>query len=329
MKNLTITILTLLATIIISCKEDRQIGNSPFNPYEKVAKRESQLFDLDTVSLKEIKGEFGTKIYYNRTSFDVNETDKITLELKEFYQFQDLINNNIRTITLDNELLESSGVVYLDFKKNGESISLKDSSSISIRFPKALSNQDKLFSGEIDSIGQISWSKIDAKFPYFKFDKTYLLDVLVETTLDSLPYYKKIWKEEDSIYREREDNYREIEARFNPLLSVNRLGWINIDKFIESSDNKNIDLEIITPVDGLIIYVIYEGLNSFTSYYPNTVDNVTLKELPIIGATYIIPVGQKNDELYAEKFQISEQSKLKIELEKVNLSELEKLLSQE
>jgi hypothetical protein len=328
MKNL-IKILLTVTIIFLGCKEDRQIQNIPFNPFEKaVVSGENQLFDLDTISLKENTGEFGTKIYYNRILFNVNKTDKITLELREFYQFQDLINNNIRTITTVNELLESSGVIYLDFKKNGESISLKDSTSIRISFPKVLSNQDKLFGGEIDSIGQISWSKIDAKFSYMKYDKAYGIELLRETTLDSLPYYQKMWREQDSIYKEWEDNYREIEERVNTLLSVNRLGWINIDKFIEPSDKKNIDLEIITAIDGLIVYVIYEGLNSFTSYYPETIDNVTLKELPIIGATYIIPVGLKNNELYAEKSPISEHSKLKMELKKISLSELERLLSE-
>lgn len=327
MKNLAI-ILILLSILTLGCKEDKQMENTPFNPFGNPVEAESQFFNLDTIALKEITGKNGTKIYYERTLFNVDESDKITLELKEFYKLRDLITNNIRTITTENELLESSGVIYIDFKKNGVSMKLKDNSNINLRFPKELSSQDKLFIGEIDSIGQTSWSELETRISFMKFNKTWQIDELIETTLDSLPYYEKLWKTQDSILVEREDNFSEIESKLNPLLSINQLGWINIDKFIEPTVLENFDLEIRTRVDGLVVYFIYENLSSFTSYYPNEVDKISLREIPIVNNTFIVIVGQKNEKLYAKRIKIGENLKIKTDLEEIDLNRLEKLLSE-
>ena len=120
-----IVIITIGILFFQSCTEDKVSKNKIFNPFqENENARESQFFNLDTVQLKEITGKYGTKIYFDRNSFNVKGTDKITLELRELYSIQDLIKNNIRTITSKNELLESSGVIYLNFKRNGENIDL-------------------------------------------------------------------------------------------------------------------------------------------------------------------------------------------------------------
>jgi hypothetical protein len=326
MKNLT-AILIISSLLVFSCKEDgKDIENNPFNPLENLDKKESQFFDLDTISLKQITGKYGTKIYYDRTFFDVGKTDQITLELKEFYELRDLVTNNIRTITNENELLESSGVIYLDFKKNGASINLKDSASIKVRFPKELSNQDKLFIGEIDSVGQTSWSELEAKVSFMKFNQKWQIDYLFETTLDSLPYYEELWRKQDSIIIERQENYKEIESKLNPLFSINKLGWINIDRFVEQTVSKDIKLEITTTVDGIIVYFIYENLNSFTGYYPYEVDKILLSEVPIVDETNMVIVGQKNDKLYARKIKLGEKLKFKTELKEIELNGLEMLL---
>ena len=128
-----IGILIFGLTFLISCVEEKDTRNNIFDPFQTSAKVESQFFDLDTIALKEIEGKNGTKIYFLRESFDVDATDKISLELKEFYNISDLIRNNIRTITHDNKLLESSGVIYLNFTKNGEELKLKDSSTMRVR----------------------------------------------------------------------------------------------------------------------------------------------------------------------------------------------------
>ncbi|MEE9362136.1 MAG: hypothetical protein V3U92_06010 [Cellulophaga sp.] len=327
MRNLT-AILIITSLLFLGCKKDKQIDNIPFNPFDDLIEGESQFFDLDTVSLKEITGKYGTKIYFERSFFDVDELEKITLELKEFYKLRDLIKNNIRTITNENELLESSGVIYLDFKKNGVSIDLKDSVNINLRFPKELSNRDKLFIGEIDSIGQTSWMELETKVSFMKFNIKWQIDELFETTLDSLPYYQDLWKKQDSILSELEDNYNEIDSKLNPIFSINKLGWINIDKFVESTFLKNIDLEITTGVDGLVVYFIYPTLNSFNSYYPQEVDKISLKKVPIVDKTNIIIVGQKNNILYAKKIELGENYKIKTELKEISLNKLEKLLSE-
>tara|TARA_R110000744_G_scaffold345783_1_gene451214 strand:- start:897 stop:1880 length:984 start_codon:yes stop_codon:yes gene_type:complete len=325
MKKIIVIVFGLL--LLISCVEDKVSKNKIFNPFqesENIGK--SQYFNLDTVQLKEITGKYGTKIYFDRNSFNLKGSDKVILELKELYSIEDLITNNIRTITNENDLLESSGVIYLNFTRNGEKLNLPDNSSIRVKFPINLSNQDKLFNGKIDSLGQISWSKIEASFMVIRYDKTFAIDVGFEVTLDSLPYYQKMWKEQDSIYESTMRSYEKIESRVGSSLSFNKLGWINIDRFVEEPVKMDLILKNKLELDGLVVYVIYENLNSFISYYPEETQSISLRDVPVLEKTFLVAVGIKEKQLFAEKVLFNKKSPINLNLVKVNQSELNQLL---
>jgi len=323
MKKIGILILGLV--FLMGCVEEKDTRNKKFDPFQTSVKEESQFFDLDTISLKEIEGEKGTIIYFLRESFDVDSTDKISLELKEFYNISDLIKNNIRTITQDNELLESSGVIYLNFTKNGEELKLKDSTNISIRFPFEFSGQDKVFNGKIDSIGQISWSRTESFFTVLYYNQEYGIDMPREVTMDSLPYYQELWRKQDSIYEASYGAYDKIKETVGHSISLNNLGWLNIDRYVENPTK--MDFEIINPqeVDGIIIYFVYDDYNSFTSFVPNDKSHISLKTIPIVPNTSIVAVGTKDEQLFAEKLPIEEKQPIELDLKKVSRSELVKL----
>ena len=80
MKN-RILLYFLVSISIFSCKKDTPEFR-PTNPFDNILVIEKQFFDLDTLINKKIIGEKGTKIYFNREDFDINENDKVTLELK-------------------------------------------------------------------------------------------------------------------------------------------------------------------------------------------------------------------------------------------------------
>jgi hypothetical protein len=118
----------LVSISVFSCKKD--IAKfEPTNPFEKVVLVESQVFDLDTIGVKEIIGEKGTKIYFNREDFEIGKNDKVSVELKEYYNRLELISDNLNTITDKNELLESNGVIFLKFKSGDKELKLKDKKS--------------------------------------------------------------------------------------------------------------------------------------------------------------------------------------------------------
>lgn len=323
MKKIGILIIGLV--LLTGCVEERITSNKIFDPFQTSIKVESQFFDLDTISLKEIEGKKGTKIYFLRESFDVDSTDKISLELKEFYTISDLIKNNIRTITQDNELLESSGVIYLNFTKNGEELKLKDSTTIRVRFPISLSKQDKIFNGKIDSISQMSWSETEAYFMVLRFNKKYQIDMGYNVTLDSLPYYQELWRKQDSIYEETVESYNNIDKKVGAAVSLTNLGWINVDRFVEKPTTRDLLLTNSLEVEGIVMYVVYDNLNSFTSYYPDETENIILTDVPVLENTSLVAVAINEKQLYAQKILVADKDSMQLSLQPINQTELDKL----
>lgn len=323
MKKLSFIIFGLL--LFLNCAKEKESKNKIFNPFKVSENVQNQIFDLDTIQLKEIIGKHGTKIYFHRNSFDVNSTDKISLELKELYNLSDLIKSNTRTVTNENELLESSGVIYLNFKSNGEDIYLKDSSRISVRFPFDLKAQERIFNGETDSIGQTSWSITESYFTVFRYDKTYGIDIGHDITLDSLPYYKELWRKQDSVYEKTIGSYENIEKSIGSAVSLTNLGWINVDRFVEQPTKMDFSLTNSLEIDGIIIYVVYDNLNSFTSYYPDETKSIILTDIPILEGTSLIAVGIKDKQLFAQKMTIEEKETMSLSLKPIIRTELDRL----
>ncbi|MEM6892482.1 MAG: hypothetical protein AAF554_02250 [Bacteroidota bacterium] len=323
MKKLGILVFGIL--LFTNCVKEKDTLNKKFDPFQDNNDIKSQFFNLDTIGLKEIVGEKGTIIYYNRDYFNVDSTEKITLELREYYKLSDLIKSNVRTLTDDNKLLESSGVVFLEFKKNGQKINLKDNNNISIRFPLEFSGQDRIFNGEIDSIGQISWSQIESFFTVLRFDKEYQIHLVHEVTMDSLPYYQELWRKRDSTYEAKYGAYDRIEESVGNSVSLNNLGWLNIDQYVENPSKKDFEINNPKELDGIIIYFIYDDYNSFTSYIPKNKKHISLKRIPIVTNTSLVAVGTLGEQLFAEKLSTKKNQPIKLKLKKISPSELVKL----
>ena len=134
MKNILIVFSLVLLTI--GCQKDEKEIFIPKNYLEEFQTEKIQIFDLDTLSSKEIKGKNGTIINFNRSDFEVNTNELVTLELLELYDFKEILYRNLSTITTDNELLETNGVLYISFKSNNEEIKLKENKVLMVYPPK-------------------------------------------------------------------------------------------------------------------------------------------------------------------------------------------------
>jgi hypothetical protein len=156
-KLLAISIISLILAFTVSCKKDKKVELKPENYLQELNEVELQIFELDTISFSKIEGKNGTEIWFRREAFEVNENQKITIELREFYDFKELIFNNINTITNKGELLESSGVIYLDFLADGKSLKLKGDNRIGVKFPENRLQNNNIYSGTKDSLNRFAW----------------------------------------------------------------------------------------------------------------------------------------------------------------------------
>ncbi len=127
---------------------------------------QEQLFqvsaDRDTI----IIGEAGTRIHIPAASF-VNEfgenvTGEIAFSLIECYTPLEMFARNLSTRTVDGELLETGGSVFMDAKQEDAKLQLKTDRSLKIDFPKGeedLAGMEE-FKGIKNANGIIEWSSL-------------------------------------------------------------------------------------------------------------------------------------------------------------------------
>ena len=329
----------LVSISVFSCKKD--IAEfEPTNPFENVVLIEKQVFYLDTISIKEIIGKKGTKIYFNRQDIDITRNDKVTLELKEYYNRLELISDNLNTVTDKNELLESNGVVFINFKSGDRELKLKDGKNIKIKFKKKFRKEDRIYKGVLDSINQIKWVENKQTHTTFPVIDTVLTrrygGVLTYKekiiSIDSLEYYSST---NENLERRIETEISEIndELAVNnwwtyPDVLINELGWINVDMIIVPDSIVSYELVLNKKgLDFISTFIIYKDLNSFVSDYRKPNDLIFSK-IPIKNQTSLIVLGKDNNNFYAEKLIIDKNTtgKLELNLKKVDSTDFEKLL---
>jgi len=338
MKNRILTYL-LVSISIFSCKKDI-VEFEPTNPFENIVIVEKQVFDLDTISIKEIIGKKGTKIYFNREDFDVSENDKISLELKEYYNRLELISGNLNTITDKNELLESNGVIFLKFKSGDKEVKLKDKKKLKIKFKKEFRKGDRIFNGVLDSINQIEWIEDKDTFITFTIIDTILSrryggvltyrDKIIP--IDSLDYYSKT---NENLELQIESDISEIndELAVNnwwkyPDVLIDEFGWINVDKILMPDANVSYELNLNKKkLEFVSTFLIYKDLNSFISDYRKPNDLI-FTNIPIKNHTSLIVLGKVNKEFYVKRLTIDKNTNgiLELNLKKVDSIEFEEIL---
>lgn len=320
-------ILFIVITICFSnCKKEKVVLN-PRNNLKEFSEIEEQFFNLDTLETFRIKGEFGTEIIFIREDFKVQKGEKLTAELIEIYDFNELLYNNINTITSDNELLESSGVIYLNFKSNSNNVTLKDGKSLQVNFPNDLLKKNKLYTADINDINQFKWVEEKQTDTIFGIIRGGGLFEEVVISKDSIEFYKN-FNQEVTGSPTFEDLLGETDSlsivRYSNIGLFKNLGWINVDKIIQPEFKLDFNLTEDKEIDNLSFYFIYENLNSFISDY-RTRDNLFFRDIPIKNKTELIILGNQKDKLYADKIilnEVNQNSSIKINLREMTKEEI-------
>ena len=225
----------LLSITIFSCQKEKtslpieenlivissQLKTDKLQTFEFVLKK-------DTL----ISGKEGTKVWITKDLFENYTNGKITFELKEFYSKEDMILNGLSTVTDKDELLESSGMFYINFKEGDKQLKIKKGKSYDVTIPNKPLAESNIYYNDNDSIfrWELSNNKLYTEIPdilknleYFKsgkheyenipdkFKKRVIIDSLeIVKKRDSLKYLKII----------NEDKKKSIEA----LIESNS-GW--------------------------------------------------------------------------------------------------------
>jgi hypothetical protein len=323
----SIYFISLFSILILGCQNEH-LEISPVDALKKMSNLKTQIFNLDTISSKTIKGESGTIIFFDRQQFDIPNNAKITLNLTEYDNFKDLVLNNIQTVTKDDKLLESSGVFKIEFLADGKPVNLKKGEYLEVYIPQDKMRGNILFTGVIDSLGNMKWDEI--KNEPIVFEKSYTVvkrGVFVTLRgIDTLAwtYPNQNFNETDTI-----DNLDfPVDKNLNYL--IDNFDWINCDHYIEDFEIKLKEL-ILTDASHKIVnvYILYHGQNSFylDSFYYEKNYKMEIQYLP--KKTFAVVVSYKNGNLYADKFEITDQDTYQINLKKTDQNKLFQLMELE
>ncbi|SNR14582.1 hypothetical protein [Tenacibaculum jejuense] len=308
--------------LIASCKREKLEPFTPKNHLASFQKEKSQFFDLDTIYNKFIEGKHGTKFYFRRDLFDLKETDKVQLELIELYDFKEILYRNIQTLTTDNQLLESSGVLKIKFTSNGKELQLKEGEKLFIFPPKEKLLNNDIFLSESDSIGNITWNITDQNNCDIILPVGGGITERTTVACDSVQFYLNNFN-----LIKRNDEYS---TKNESLFILYELGaqWINIDRFVKNVSKLNFSLvEKTEHFSGFDIYFIYENMNSFT-HEARLENNLKFQQIPISGKTYALVVGSYKNQIYYDKIELKEttnNSVLSINMKKTTTKDLKRL----
>lgn len=350
----------LLLIVFISCQKEDALQTKYVVDSLKIDKKQIVEFTLidDTI----IVGNEGTKIFVSKNMFKNYSSGLIVLELIENYEFEDIVLNSIETVTNDNKLLESSGVLFINFKENGKQLVLADQTTFTVQVQKSIKNKSEIYYAATDSVFRWELSKdviyknIPDQIKNIRYGLTVRKDggggYYKSVPLDSVSSVKI----KDSLYLESlnrgsgnrmdylldedalvyEGNIDSLylsleEERKNESLiyefNASRLGYINIDRLLEFERQESLTIiERTKSFSNLNISYIYKNNNSFYNDYWENSKKDFKPEIKIKGKIKVVVYVAKENEIYSDSFYVDSKSKTTfiVDLEKTTIEKLKK-----
>lgn len=194
----------LFSIAILSCQKEKTslpIEENSISISSQLKSDKLQIFEFALKNDTLISGKEGTKIWITKDLFENYTNGKITFELKEFYSKEDMILNGLSTVTDKDELLESSGMFYINFKEEGKQLKIKKGKSYKVEIPNKPLAESNIYYNDNDSI--FKWELVNKNLyvsiiDYFK-NKQYGIIVgkegigglFKDVRIDSLEIVKK------------------------------------------------------------------------------------------------------------------------------------------
>ena len=268
----------LLSISIFSCQKEKSslpIEENSISISSQLKTDKLQTFEFVLKNDTLISGKEGTDIWIPRDLFENYSNGKITFELKEFYSKEDMILNGLSTVTNKDELLESSGMFYINFKEGNKQLKIKNGKSYKVEIPNKPLADSNIYYNDNDSIfrWELSNNKLYTEIPdilknleYFKsgkheyenipdkFKKRVIIDSLeIVKKRDSSKYLKII----------NEDKKKRLEA----LIESNS-GW---DILLEDQN--------LTKEEKIERYNFYRNQNQIYSFTSNKLGWINIDKI--------------------------------------------------
>jgi len=189
MKKIILTAISIFLLQFSAYAQDEQV---------KLNDLKSQIFNLDTINHKLVKGINGTLIDFNREDYLIRENQKITLELKEYSK--------------------SFHAIFIQLTVNGQKVRLKENKRIPIKVPEKSFVYNKLYYSKTEVNDKFEWVSQPIYYGVISFDSEWQIDVLKSVSKDSLDYYN---------YTDADGN--EHSSKVSDFM-IDKQGWFKMEK---------------------------------------------------------------------------------------------------
>jgi hypothetical protein len=350
-----------------SFKEDFLKVDSLIN----LSENPSQFFTISCTKKATIVGKKGTILHVEPNNLETENgsviKDSITIELKELHNQKDLAISNAQTIS-EGKLLESGGAYYIAMKSGGQRLRIKKDKTLKVEFPRISVKEMSLFYGERDSLGNINWNTTENQFEndtmpiaktnskivalperllVIEFDKSKRVIMSESEYLQSKRTGEFVnsriidrfsgdqggpmKKNEEKEYLKEEENQR-INGRVYKAIELNKLGWINCDRFNDEAEKTDLKLTFSSSenIQSAVVLLIFKDINSvMKNYYVSSPQSNSslFANIPVGQKVKLIGISLKNLETYTytSEFTITPNQTLNIHPEKNNSQDLAKL----
>lgn len=320
----------------ISCQDEKNSNSKKedvlaISEQLKTGKLQKQEFFLinDTI----IIGEKGTRIWIHKDVFQNYTNGKIQLELKEFYSKEDMILNKLATITNKGELLESSGMFYVNFTENGKQLELKKGKNIVFEIKKEPLQNSNIYYNPTDSV--FKWELTENKLNLLMIDRVQNAGYGISVKEDGIGgFFKSVPLDSVAIVQKRDsiilaDTNFQLDIENNIFnFTSDKLGWLNIDSILNyevlkeiTLKNNNQDLKYFS------CSLIYQNYQTFYSFDLSEFSKHT-EHYKIKGPIKMVIYSFLGKDIYFDSFIIDKNSKKEhvLNFKKTSLADLKKEL---
>jgi hypothetical protein len=287
-----------------------------------------------------VKGALGSRVLVVPKDMVTPEgqpvTDDIDVELKELPGPEQMALEGVQTVS-DGRILISGGSYYKNMTSGGQQLSLKLGKTLKVILPKSTDQQMKLFYGQKDSTGLMNWSETAQQFKNFDVDSSAFLFANTPKPYQSM-FICRVGARNDSAWlrlmaqlRKIEElaflfdenvnqkdtaktkaqktlkRYESLSGRIYNEVSVQQFGWINCDRFLESSNLTNIACEF-DPADSISyakVFLVFKSINSIMEERYAYDKGAAFMNVPAGLEGTLVAMAMKKGQLYTSRKDIT------------------------
>jgi OmpA family len=130
--------------------------------YQQLAVK-TQIFKINTNRDTILRGEKGTRLFIPKGAFvGISDNSVVDFQLKECYDFSDMIGENLTTMDGD-KMLRTGGMIYTEATANGKKLEIKNSIGVEFASKESKEPNMQLFTGirNVNRNGAMNWTPLN------------------------------------------------------------------------------------------------------------------------------------------------------------------------